>query len=224
MYRYRRVSTPVQRQQTKWIVVGIAAIFLSTLLGSLPYVMFPAVREPGLPRLIYTLLRRPFYEVVLLFVAAGMVISILRYRLWNIDVLINRALVYGILTAMLALVYFTCVVLLQQLVSRLTGQESNPLVVAASTLAIAALFQPLRVRIQTFIDRRFYRHKYDAEQALQAFSSRLRHEVDLDTWKDDLMAVVHETVQPAHVSLWLRDGTERQQAEHPTSARMTAGK
>ncbi len=196
VYRYRRVSNPMQRQQTKWIVAGIAAIFLSTVLGSLPYVMLPAVREPGLPRLLYTLSRRPLYELVLLFAAAGMGISILRYRLWDIDILVNRALVYTILTAMLALVYFGSVVLLEHILGGFTGDGTHPLVVVACTLAIAALFQPLRRRIQTFIDRRFYRRKYDLAGTLQAFRSRLRHEVDLDTLTDDLLSVVRRPCSP----------------------------
>ncbi|HSH79358.1 MAG TPA: hypothetical protein VLA19_12615 [Herpetosiphonaceae bacterium] len=130
-------------------------------------------------------------------------ISILRYRLWDIDLLINHALVYGTLTVTLALVYLSSVVVLQQLFVPLTGQESDVAIVA-STLAIAALFQPLRRRIQGLIDRRFYRRKYDAVKIVQAFGSRLRDEVDLNTVSDDLLVVVEETLQPVHVSLWLR--------------------
>ena len=131
-------------------------------------------------------------------------ISILRYRLFEIDVLINRALVYGVVTAALAAVYFGSVVVLQELFSIVTG-EIPPLALVTTTLVIAALFQPLRRRIQTFIDRRFYRHKYDATRTLQAFGDRLRSEVDLDMLSDDLVATVQETMQPTHVSLWLRD-------------------
>jgi hypothetical protein len=135
-------------------------------------------------------------------------VAVLRARLFDIDVVINRTLVYGSLTVMLALVYLGGVATTQALFGTLTGQEQQPqLAIVISTLVIAALFNPLRHRIQSFIDRRFYRRKYDARKTLEAFSAKLREETDLKALNDDLVGVVRETMQPAHVSLWLRPET-----------------
>jgi hypothetical protein len=135
-------------------------------------------------------------------------VAILRYRLYDIDSLINRTLVYGSLTLLLAAVYFGGVTLTEAIFRTLTGQEEQPqLAIVVSTLVIAALFTPLRRRIQSFIDRRFYRKKYNAAKTLEGFSLKLRDETDLKTLSDDLVGVVSETMQPAHVSLWLRPNT-----------------
>ena len=154
--------------------------------------------------------------VVLIGLPTAIGIAVLRYRLYEIDILINRTLVYGSLTATLALVYFGGVATTQAIFRALTGQEKQPqLAIVVSTLVIAALFDPLRRRIQSFIDRRFYRSKYDARKTLEVFSDKLRDETDLDTLTDNLADVVRETMQPAHVSLWLRPDTasKREQAD-----------
>jgi hypothetical protein len=190
--RFRRARGE-ERQQIKWFTSAAAlTLVVVFLVEGIPEGnrLFEAITAVG------AVLVAPSIPV-----ATG--IAILRYRLYNIDVLINRTLVYGTLTAMLAAVYFGGVVTLQSVLRALTGQESQ-LAVVVSTLAIAALFNPLRRRIQAFIDRRFYRRKYDAAKTLEAFSAKLRDETDLDALSDELVGVVRETMQPAHVSLWLR--------------------
>jgi hypothetical protein len=178
-----------ERQQLKWFVYTVALLVVGFLAALLGFGQHSVAWNLGIAAFDF------------LPIAAG--IAILRYRLYDIDVVINRTLVYGVLTAALALVYVGSIVLLQGLFRALTGENSQ-LAVVASTLAIAALFVPLRRRVQAFIDRRFYRRKYDVAETLQAFNIRLRDDVDLDSVADDLVGVVKETMQPAHVSLWLR--------------------
>jgi hypothetical protein len=202
IYRYRRVSSPTERQQTKWVVLGIIAGPVLGVMYYLPPLLIPPLRAPDS---LYFLLFKPVFTMVFLFAPLCFGIAILRYRLWDIDVLINRTLVYGTLTVSLALVYFSLVVGLQSVVGLFTGQVSqSPFVIVVSTLAIAALFQPLRHRLQRFIDRRFYRSKYDSAKTLEAFSATLRNEVDLSQLREHLLTVVQETMQPSFVSLWLR--------------------
>ena len=144
-------------------------------------------------------------------VAVAIGFAVLKHRLYDIDVLINRTLVYGSLTAMLVVLYFGGIATTQALFRTLSGQEEQPQVaVVVSTLVIAALFTPLRRRIQVFIDRRFYRRKYDAAKTLEAFSAKLREETDLEALNNELVGVVRETMQPAHVSVWLRPDTAPQ--------------
>jgi hypothetical protein len=202
VYRYLRVSGPIQRRQTTWVVCGFIATFggLLTLILATPLLPVSWTDSP-----VFALVGTVVFDVVLLLLPLSFAVAILRYRLYDIDVLINRTLVYGSLTLSIALLYVGGVVLLQALCRALTGQGSN-LAVAISTLAIAAAFNPLRRSLQTIIDRRFYRRKYDATRTLAAFQSRLRDEVDLDRLTADLVAVVQETMQPMRVSVWLREG------------------
>lgn len=211
LYRYQVVSTPVERQQTKWIAFGWSATILLTMVCNLPPLLFPAFARPG-P--LYDLALAVFNNFLLLPIILCVALAILRYRLWDIDILINRTLVYGSLTLMLALLYLGSILVLQSLVGVLTGTFSSvsqsPLVLVASTLGIAALFQPLRQHTQQVIDRRFYRRKYDAAKTLEAFSATLRHEVSLDQLYEQMLAVVEETMQPTHLSLWLRHSEAHQ--------------
>jgi hypothetical protein len=199
LLRLRRAEG-VERQQIKWFAYAAAIFALGIVLIVIPL----AIDTP------------PWYEWVgtAIFTVAGAAIpisigiAILRYRLYEIDTLINRTLVYGALTATLVLVYFGGVTATQAIFRALTGQQEQPqLAIVVSTLVIAALFTPLRLRVQGFIDRRFYRRKYDAAKTLEAFSARLRDKTDLDALSEDLTGVVRETMQPAHVSLWLRPDT-----------------
>ncbi len=201
-YRYRYASSPLQRQQTKWVIYGASVAGIIEVGLTMPLYLFPSLGQAGS---FYQLVIAPAYILVVFIVPLSLGLAILRYRLYDIDLLINRTLVYGMLTVLLALVYVGLVIGLQSLVHLFTGQVSqSPVVIVASTLAIAALFQPLRYRIQRVIDRRFYRRKYDATKTLEAFSATLRNEVDLSQLREHLLAVVEETMQPASVWLWLR--------------------
>src|SRR6266566_220980 len=205
VYRYVRVSTAVQRQQTKWVVYSLAvSILLGILLLFVPSLLFPPLGQPdSLYNIVVTLLFSNLLLDLLLSLSLG--VAILRFRLYDIDSIINRTLVYGTLTLLLTLVYVGIVIGLNSLVHVFTGQVGqSPIVIVASTLAIAALFQPLRHRLQAIIDRRFYRRKYDAAKFIQAFSATLRNELDLTQLSEQLVAVVQETMEPSHVSLWLR--------------------
>ncbi len=200
IYRYRRVSSPAQRQQTKWVVYGVSMGWGGYLVPLTLSLFFPLLFQTGS---LGDLIKLAAAYGLVLLPPLSLGIAILRARLWEIDLIINRTLVYSTLTAILALVYVGLVIALQFLLRGLIGQTSD-IAIVASTLAIAALFQPLRKRIQQVIDQRFYRRKYDAARTLAAFSATLRHEVDLNQLREDLVAVVQETMQPAHISLWLR--------------------
>jgi hypothetical protein len=202
VYRYRRVFSSAQRQQTKWVVFGTALGVAGTFPSQLPLDLGLVGGDTPLVLLVLNM----GFTLSFLLVPLSISVAVLRSHLFDIDVLINRTLVYGLLTAMLIGLYFGSIVVLQRVFVGLTGEQST-LAVVASTLAIAAVFNPLRGRMQSFIDRRFYRRKYDAAKTLEAFSAKLRDETDLDALTDDLVSVVRETMQPAHVSLWLRSDT-----------------
>ena len=210
--RYRR-SGEEERQQIKWLafaalIVGVT--YLSVLVVGIFFV--PTLVSGGDKTPVWYSLLLSFMLMSFAGVPIAIGFAVLKYRLYDIDVVINRALVYGPLTATLVALYFGGIVVLQRFFVFLTGQQST-LAVVASTLTIAALFNPLRRRIQGFVDRRFYRRKYDAARTLEGFSLKLRDETDLEALSDELVGVVRETLQPAHVSLWLLPDTAPQRRQ-----------
>ncbi len=218
LHRYFEVSSPLQRQQTKWAILGLVLAVLGPFGYFLPFVILPALSDPEVPNILYQrigpslftfslvvrLVGLTGFTLSLLIFPVSFVVAILRYRLWDIDVLINRTLVYGALTGTLALVYLGGVALLQGIFRTLTGQ-GDQLAIVATTLGIAALFNPLRRRIQAVIDRRFSRRRYDAARALAAFSGTVQDRVELEDVSQALLSLVEETVQPLQTSIWLRD-------------------
>jgi hypothetical protein len=218
LYRYQNVSTPTQRQQTKWASIGLAAAAFGPLVFFWLTAASPTAANPVVSNLYYQRIGASFFSYSLLMQMVGLTfitaylllfpisfaIAILRYRLWDIDILIRRTLVYTLLTALLAMIYIASVLLLQNIFNSLTGENQPETVTILSTLAIAALFSPLRRRVQNGIDRRFYRQKYDMEKTLAAFTASLRDEVELDTLNNRLLAVVENTMQPECVLLWIR--------------------
>ena len=216
VYRYQRASDAVQRQQTKWVVFGVAVAvvgFLLTLVAVGP----PPVDLPQ-EQVGRGLVSMLLMDLFVLAIPVSIGVAVLKYRLFDIDRLINRTLVYGLLTAILGLGYVGAVLVLSQAL----GQDRSNLAVAGATLAVAALFQPARRRIQTAVDRRFNRRKYNTAQTIEAFSAHLRNEVDLDTLATELLAVADQTMEPTRASLWLRpsapgsSGTPRSDAQPTT--------
>jgi hypothetical protein len=203
--RYRR-SGGEERQQIKWIAFAASVVVVLYAIAMIASFVFPAESwtTAGSVWWLNLLTYAVLSSFTLVPIAVG--IAVLKYRLYEIDIIINRTLVYVSLTVMLVALYLGGIVVLQRFFVLLTGQQST-LAVVASTLLIAALFTPLRRAIQSFIDRRFYRRKYDARKTLEAFSARLRDETDLEALNGELVGVVRETMQPAHVSLWLRPET-----------------
>jgi hypothetical protein len=207
VWRYRHSGGEV-RQQIKWVAFAgsfVGVVYLSAIVIGLFLAPEATWGSADAPPLVGILLNAVLLSYAGVPIAVGF--AVLKYRLYDIDLIINRALVYAALTISLALVYLGSVVGLQYALRVLTGQEST-LAIVASTLAIAALFNPLRRRIQSLVDRRFYRRKYDARKTLDAFSTKLRDETDLEALNSQFVGVVRETVQPVHASLWLRSPTE----------------
>lgn len=203
VYRYRYVSTPLERQQTKWVIAG----FIGTFMGALPWVLLNLLYPSALPsanRLLFLLLvYLPISGLGYFFFAGSIAFAILRYRLWDIDLFIRRTLQYSVITATLGLVYLGGIAVLQQAFTALTGQTS-PLAVVLSTLLSVILFNPLRRQVQTIIDRRFYRQKYDAVRAMENFSAGVRREVELDNLTNLMVDVTEKTVSPEKVWVWLK--------------------
>ena len=195
IYRYMRVSTPVERQQTKWVFLGLVLLFAIII----PAIIFGLLKPEQMDSPILLI----FTNFIGVIMPLSIGVAILKSRLWDIDVIVRKTLVYSVLTVVLALVYFGSVILLQRLFSMLTGVEQSPLAVMLSSLAIAALFTRLRRRIQDALDRRFFRKKYNAQQVLAKFAITARDETDLDALTAELTRVVQETLQPERVSVWL---------------------
>jgi len=208
IYRYRRVSSRLEQQQTKWVMLGILGWSIAIVVPFFGIVLFPP-SQPTPQRLTFLLLVNiPLYIIAYLITAACISIALFRYRLWDIDIIIRRTLIYSTITAMLALFYFGAVIFLQQVFHSITG-AGDDLAIIVSTLSIAALFNPLRKRVQDTIDHRFYRRKYDAQKVLERFAATARDEVELEKLTGELLNVVNETMQPTSVSLWLKPTDDR---------------
>ena len=200
VYRYRYISMPFEKQQTKWVVLGLAGVILTVAVWFFVFVpkgYYTAKEIPPGNLAFYT------FAILPLTLPLGITVSVLRYRLWDINLIIRRTLIYSALTGLLALIYFGGVVVLQTFLGSLSQVNNSTFITVFSTLLIAALFSPLRRQVQKVIDHRFYRRKYDAEQALAAFAAAAREDVDFERLTVELLGVVQETMQPESISLWL---------------------
>jgi hypothetical protein len=200
VYRFRTASSPLQRQQGKWFIFGGIVVVIIIVGLLVPQYIFPSFGQAGS---FYLLVNIPIGIVSSLYLPLCIGLAMLRYRLWDIDLIIHRTLVYSTLTVMLAVIYQVSVFTFQSLLGGLTFIGGSQVTIFASTLLIGLLFKPLYDRTRALIDRRFYRRKYDAARTLAAFSVTIRDEIELNQLREDLLAVVQETMQPAHVSLWL---------------------
>ncbi len=203
VYRYRSVSTIVQQQQTKWVVLGFALAIPGLGVAVVPHIAALTLGRQVISGIGFQFASLAIFCVAALLIPIALGIAILRHQLWDIDLLISRTLIYGVLTTILAGIYGASIALLQLIVRAVTGQTSDAVIVV-STLGTAALVQPLRQRVRRVIASRFYRREYDAARTIAAFGETLRHEVDLAMLTDTLVRITEKTMQPAHVSLWLR--------------------
>jgi hypothetical protein len=203
LYRYFKVSDAIQRQQTKWVLMGIVGFIFIELVSLILFALIPSFRNQESDQLLFVILFGPLLLIGVALIPSTTAVAMMRYRLWDISLVVRRTLVYGLLTAVLAMAYFGSVTLLQGLITIVAGQQSAVAIVV-STLIIAALFTPARRRLQGLIDRRFYRRKYDAGRVLATFARTARDEVDLARVEAELLAAVRETMQPEHISLWLK--------------------
>ncbi|HEX8981791.1 MAG TPA: hypothetical protein VF792_03395 [Ktedonobacterales bacterium] len=219
VYRYWAVSTTIQRQQTKWVILGIGTSILVQVIVTLIAAFDPAATTSSS---LFPVISNSLTTVALTLGPLAFMVAIFRYRLYDLGLLINRTLVYTALTALLAAMYAVSVITIQDVVRGMTGHQNGAFAVVVSTLAVAAAFQPLRRRIQNFIDRRFYRRKYDAAKTLAAFSATVRNEVDLENLCRELMTAVDEALQPEHALLWLRSARTATPSPLPSKQTETA--
>jgi hypothetical protein len=204
IYRYVRVSDRIEREQTKWVMFALVVAISVFLLAGAVVPGIPGITSHPAQAVLVDIGTQFVMGLAFLLVPIGIAMAILRHRLWDIDALINRTLVYGSLTISLVGLYIGAVIALQALFRAVTGQHSD-LAIAIATLTVAALFNPWRRRVQSFIDQRFYRRRYDAARTLAAFSATLRDDVDLERLTSNLLTVAHDTVQPVSAALWLRE-------------------
>lgn len=223
IYRYLTVSNPLQRQQAKWAAFGLSAAALGPFAYFLPFVILPELNQEIVPNILFQRMGGSFFalsqltqlfnsvifNLLTLIFPVSFAIAILRYRLWDIDLLVNRALVYGVLSAIILILYLSIVLILELFLRNLTGENQSDLATVASTLAIALAFAPLRRRVQRWVDMRFYRRKYNTARTIEHFSQELRDEVELGMLCERLHQVVDYTMRPEHISLWLRDSEKK---------------
>ncbi|MGD2050307.1 MAG: hypothetical protein PVH03_12460 [Chloroflexota bacterium] len=216
IYRYRHVSDSFQRQQTKWVVLGFTLFAVIGWAILLPFGLSTSIRQAEGGNILYILLAGPLLLLAVGLIPLTTALAILRYRLWDISLVVRKTITYGLLTVFLLAIYLIMVVIFEGLLRLITGQDS-PLIIVVSTLLIAFLFNPLRTRLQTFIDHRFFRQKYNATITLRRFAETARDEVDLDQLAAEILQVVQETLQPERSSLWLRRVNEGQRNHEAVS-------